>query len=371
MRKRLVVCCDGTWNKPDQTEGGQPSMTNVTKVALAVAVWDTSVRPPVEQRVYYDTGVGTGRLDRFLGGAFGAGLSKNVQQAYSFLVQNYDPGDASTPPDDLFFFGFSRGAYTARSTVGLIRNSGLLRREYAHKLEEAYALYRRRDDASHPRAIEAELFRKSFSHQPRIHFVGVWDTVGALGIPFETPLISKFNENWRFHDTELSSWVDHAYHALAIDERRKPFRPAVWKQDPENKMKGQVCEQVWFAGVHSSVGGGYADASLSDIALLWMIKKAEGCGLKFDLSQLKSSPAPKYNGELRNSQRWYYWLLGGKFTRRLGRVLDAQQREIPDPTGSQFVASTAIERRDDQACNYAPNNLQDFLSAGGQVKQVP
>jgi uncharacterized protein (DUF2235 family) len=371
MSKRLVICCDGTWNKPDQTEGGLPSMTNVTKVALAVAPWDNSAQPPVEQRVYYDTGVGTGRFDRFLGGAFGAGLSKNVQQAYSFLVQNYDPGDANTPGDELYFFGFSRGAYTARSTVGLIRNSGLLRREYAHKLDDAYKLYRRRDDASHPRAIEAELFRKSFSHSPKIHFIGVWDTVGALGIPFETPLISKFNENWRFHDTELSSWVLHAYHALAIDERRKPFRPAVWKQDPENKKKGQVCEQVWFAGVHSNVGGGYADTGLSDIALLWMINRATACGLKFDLSQLQAAPAPNPKEKPRNSQKWYYWLLGGNFTRRLGWVLDEDQREIPDPTQSQVAASSAIVRRDDKACNYDPKNLRDFLAAGGQTTPAP
>ena len=173
MPKRLIVCCDGTWNKPDQ-----PSPTNVTKLALYVASQDPA---GIEQRVFYDKGVGTGRFDHLLGGAFGVGLSKNVQDGYRFLVANYEPGD------ELFFFGFSRGAYTARSIVGFIRNSGLLKREYADKLAPAYDLYRRRDDASHPDAAEAELFRKSFAYKPRVKFIGVWDTVGAFGIPLSGP----------------------------------------------------------------------------------------------------------------------------------------------------------------------------------------
>ena len=115
MAKRLVVCCDGTWNSPDQSKSHVSCPTNVTKVALAIT---PQGKEGVDQLVYYHKGVGTGKFDHLRGGAFGRGLTKNIKDAYSFLIENYQIGD------ELFFFGFSRGAYTARSTVGLIRNSG-------------------------------------------------------------------------------------------------------------------------------------------------------------------------------------------------------------------------------------------------------
>src|ERR1700709_315688 len=175
--KRLVICCDGTWNTPDETKGGNACPTNVTKLALAVADEDQG---GVSQRLYYHRGVGTSRGERFTGGAFGYGLSRDVRSAYRFIVDTYVPGD------ELFFFGFSRGAFTARSTAGFLRNVGVLRPENAHRLDEAYALYR--DRATGPQDVESELFRRSYSYETssfstRIRFIGVWDTVGALGIP--------------------------------------------------------------------------------------------------------------------------------------------------------------------------------------------
>jgi uncharacterized protein (DUF2235 family) len=272
MAKRLVVCCDGTWNTPDQKTDGTPTPTNVAKVAMALAPTDAEGR---EQRLYYHRGVGTTRRDRLLGGAFGAGLSRDVRDTYRFVVQNYQPGD------ELFFFGFSRGAFTARSTAGLIRNSGVLRRENADQIDQAYALYRDRKRETHPRSVEATLFRKMYSHEPGIRFIGVWDTVGALGIPASRWwLANRFNRRYEFHDTDLSSIVDEAYQAIAIDERRGPFVPAVWSQsDPVPRR--QRLEQVWFTGVHCDVGGGYVDHGLSDIALCWMLGKARGAGLAF------------------------------------------------------------------------------------------
>jgi uncharacterized protein (DUF2235 family) len=179
-KKRLVVCCDGTWNTPDEVRDGKPCQTNVTKIARAVVTpQDTQ---GIEQRVYYHKGVGTSTFDHFRGGALGWGLSRNVQDAYMFLVENYDD-----PSDEIFLFGFSRGAYTARSVAGLLRNAGLLKREYANKLDAAYELYRDRTDATHPRSVEAELFRKSFACEVRIKCIGVWDTVGALGVPVDFP----------------------------------------------------------------------------------------------------------------------------------------------------------------------------------------
>src|SRR3954470_17593333 len=131
MSKRLVICCDGTWNTPDQERNGQACPTNVTKFALAVA--DTA-DDGKEQRVFYHRGVGTSRSERIRGGAFGFGLSRNVKDAYRFIVDNYEPGD------ELYLFGFSRGAFTARSTAGFVRNAGILRRECADLVDDAYAL---------------------------------------------------------------------------------------------------------------------------------------------------------------------------------------------------------------------------------------
>jgi uncharacterized protein (DUF2235 family) len=200
MAKRLVICCDGTWNVPDQKDGRQtdnalPCPSNVAKMALAVAPRDDDGR---DQLVFYGKGVGTGRWDRLRGGAFGWGLSEHILDAYRFLMQHFEPDD------EIFLFGFSRGAYTARSTAGFIRNSGILKREHRAKLADAFRLYRRRDEASQPAEIEATLFRRAFSHETRIKFVGVWDTVGALGIPRGIPwlpvsLLQLVNKPWAFH----------------------------------------------------------------------------------------------------------------------------------------------------------------------------
>jgi uncharacterized protein (DUF2235 family) len=247
--KRLVVCCDGTWNRPDQTKEGVAAPTNVAKISLALADEDDAGNPQV---LHYEAGVGTRRSERLVGGVFGVGLSRNVQDCYRFLVDCYEPGDK------LYFLGFSRGAYTARSTVGLVRNAGILRPEHRHRINQAYALYRNPARDSEPGGIAAELFRRSYSYSEiYFDFVGVWDTVGALGIPidgFRPPWLSRL---WTFHDTTLSRYVLNAFHAIAIDERRRPFRPTLWvqKDDAEN----QTLEQVWFSGAHCDVGGGYLD----------------------------------------------------------------------------------------------------------------
>src|SRR5947209_2557398 len=268
MSKRLVICCDGTWNTPDETNQGVPVATNVTKMALAMADRDSF---GVEQQMFYTRGVGTGRYDHWLGGGLGVGLSDKIQEAYMFVVDNFEVGD------ELFLFGFSRGAYTARSLAGFIRNAGVLKRQYTGRLKAAYELYRDRSNTTHPRSTEAQLFRATYALETRIKFIGVWDTVGALGIP-DIPVPAAIADRWKFHDVTLSTWVDYAFHALALDERRKPFLPTLWDQ-ADDAPSTQVIEQIWFAGVHSDVGGGYRDAELADIALLWLIGKARSCGL--------------------------------------------------------------------------------------------
>jgi len=138
--------------------------------------------------------------------------------------------------------------------------------------------------------VESELFRRSYSREPRAKFIGVWDTVGALGLPVGG-LLQFINKRWSFNDMTLSSWVDNAFQALAIDERRKPFRPSIWEKSPN--ADGQVLEQIWFADVHSNVGGSYPRAGLSDITLLWMIGKGEACGLAIDRSCVSTVDNPK------------------------------------------------------------------------------
>lgn len=362
MAKRLVICCDGTWNTPDQMRDGQPTPTNVAKVALSVASRDGAGQ---EQRTFYHCGVGTRRWDRIRGGVFGFGLSRDVRDTYRFVVENYEPGD------ELFFFGFSRGAYTARSTVGFIRNCGILRRDQVGRIGEAYALYRGRASRSRPRSIESQLFRRSHSFETRIRFVGVWDTVGALGIPLSgLRLINVLNRRWQFHDTTLSSTVDAAFHALAIDEYRGPFRPAVWSQS--DQAEGQRLEQVWLSGAHSDIGGGYPDPALSEIALLWMVDRARSCGLVFEpeaFRQLEPGAdalrhtgryvAPDALGGLHDSRTGFYRLLR-RHRRELGAV-DAVH---------EYVASSAVERRDAMP-GYAPAHLTSYLDNSPQVLPVP
>jgi len=347
------MCCDGTWNKPDKLSDGVKVPTNVVKVALGV-------RPVgadgAEQLLYYQRGVGTRRFQHVRGGAFGYGLSRNVRACYEFLVDNYEPGD------ELYFFGFSRGAYTARSTVGFIRNCGILRRDQRGRIDEAYALYRSRASESHPRTIESQIFRRMYSHDDiEIRFIGVWDTVGALGIPIDGLRIPFMDKYWGFHDTNLSRSVRSAYHALAIDEQRGPFKPTLWTQlgDAEE----QVLEQVWFAGVHSDVGGGYAEPALAEIPLLWMINRASGCGLQFDPNHFAVSAdapltearylgeelAPDALGSIHESRnKWYV-------------LLPRHRRTLADHN-CQSAASSAVQRLAERR-DYSPPSLKAWVEA--------
>ena len=336
MTKRLILCCDGTWNTPDQENGGHPCPTNVTKMALAIAPCDDH---GVEQRVFYQRGVGTTRWERLRGGAFGFGLSRDVRNTYRFIVRNYEPGD------ELFFFGFSRGAFTARSTVGFVRNAGILRRDEEDRVDEAYALYRSR--SAHPRSTEAQLFRQSYSHETRIRFIGVWDTVGALGIPLNgLRWINAVNRRWQFHDTQLSSRVDSAFHALAIDEKRRPFQPAVWEPQPD--AVDQRLQQTWFAGTHCDVGGGNRDSRLADIALWWLADQARSYGLTLN----ERGPVLDdgwAKGTIHESRNAFY-----RLTPPYHRPIGATDRR------SEYAASTAVERHD--VGDYAPANLHAYLS---------
>ncbi|MGH8657196.1 MAG: DUF2235 domain-containing protein [Gammaproteobacteria bacterium] len=347
MGKRIVICVDGTWNTPDQRDRGRLSSTNVAKMAEAIAPRD---KKGMNQLVYYDKGVGTGRLDRLCGGVFGYGLSERLENAYRFLVEHFQEDD------EIYLFGFSRGAYAVRSLAGFIYNSGLLRKEWISKFNDAHRLYRRRDDASKPSAVEARLFRKSFARAITIKLVGVWDTVGALGIPpllkLDITLFDKrftidsniANKRWQFHDVTVAKHIENAFHALAIDEVRKPYEPSVWKQQPD--ARAQRLEQAWFAGAHCNIGGGYNDTGLSDIAFLWMKDKAEECGLAFDYDYMRENVRPNAVGELRKARTGWFKLLPHCLR--------------PIGSSNETVHESALERMA-KVAGYAPDNLIAYL----------
>lgn len=272
--KRLVVCCDGTWNKPDSQ-----TVTNVEKIARTVQS-DPGATGGVHQLVYYVSGVGAGsyKADKLLGGAFGLGLFHNVVSCYRFLAQNYEPGD------EVFVIGFSRGAYTARSVAGMVGRVGLLTKVslVEERLPTAVNLYRRTSGPEGVFGASVEEFRHDHCHAVKVSFLGVFDTVGALGVP-------GLQRAPRFHDVQLSGQVLRARHALAIDETRLKFAPTFWEAPvdrPEAPREDPRVKQVWFEGAHSDVGGGYRDTGLSDTSLLWMAREAHAAGLVFDVPLL-------------------------------------------------------------------------------------
>lgn len=352
MAKKLIICCDGTWQEPENNLAGNTIPTNVLKITRAIQPENSVDKSP--QIVFYDAGVGTGnRLDKFLGGAFGVGLSANILQAYRFLATNYAPGD------EIFCFGFSRGAYSVRSLSGLIDTIGLLPKSELGKLAKAYHYYRtpplKRNRDKFLDVLELIDQVRNAERMVRINFLGVWDTVGALGIP--TPLLGPISKKlWvGFHDTKLSGNVDYAYQAVAIDERRGPYKPDLWTAGGNAKE----IMQVWFTGSHSDIGGGNVDTGLSDQALTWMIDLAQIHGLSFDQNYIRNTVKPNQYGRLTDSfSKPYQWAekMGyHAFMRRMGeRIYGVSGNERPI---NEFVHLSVLERWNDDASNYRPRNL--------------
>ena len=373
MPKRLVVCCDGTWNDPNDK-------THIHWICEHCQREDAD---PLPQDVKYVAGVGTTPGERVKGGALGLGLSRNVREGYRFLRDRWEPGD------EIFIFGFSRGAYTARSLSGFLSRVGLL--DADDWVDRAYLWYRlapppsAQDQPSSLLRAFADLFDftdelgeavgQHIRHRPEINLLGVFDTVGSLGVPFNTRefqedlganleadgvfqrlggrllgLIGRIEERVRrpiegFHDTELGAHVRNAYHALAIDERREPFLPTLWTKIPRTS----TVEQAWFAGVHGDIGGGYREDAdqgrLAEVPLLWMMDKAAALGLDLKpgtlegLRETANELAPQHESF---SDSWEV----------LGRILhmDAEPRPIfnearrrKDPSGRKFPFVEANE----------------------------
>ena len=338
--KRLIICADGTWNLRDQTDekSGRRRPTNVTKIARAILARSPS---GIDQVVYYHNGVGTdGGIDKYSGGAFGSGIEDNVRDIYRFLVYNYVSGD------EIYLFGFSRGAFTVRTVCGFLNQVGLLQKDDDYYVPEIYGCY----ESRHPRGSDQwnHAFRKVRNHQaaPPIRMLGVWDTVGALGAP--GVIGQLFNgKKYQYHEISLNPHIEHAYHAMALDERRDAFRPSLW--DLPVGWQGKV-EQAWFTGVHCNVGGGYGLDGLANEALHWMVEKAEQLGLAFDNTYLAHF-RPCFNSTLNDSMTGMYRAMGS-FERKIGLHRAA----------GECVHQSLLDRHSHPPSQYEPKNLQDYLA---------
>lgn len=277
--KNIVICADGTWNTPDQMDQGVPAPTNVVKLFNCVSA---TTPEGVEQTKYYHPGVGTngGWWDKAVGGGTGNGLDMNIMSAYRKLCDSYETGD------DIYMFGFSRGAYTVRSLCGVLNQCGLLDLQGLAE-SDAWARVERVFHQGYRRGKETRAhwekrgwaFLNAAGTSIPVRFLGVWDTVGSLGVPDDFVLLRLIDglRDYSFHDTKLGSFVKTARHALAMDEMRSSFRPTLWTD-----YAGRDVQQLWFPGVHSDVGGGYREDGLANGALQWMLAEAKNCGLHLE-----------------------------------------------------------------------------------------
>ena len=272
MSKRIVFCADGTWD-------GTSNNTNVYKLFNSLLI-------TADQVPYYDTGVGSNGtpIEQLVGGAFGLGLFQKIKDGYTKIAQVYEAGD------EVFLFGFSRGAYTARSLAGMIAICGLPTKNFdGNLIDTAFQAYRNKDQRA---ALLATLGAYGM-FDAKLTMVGVWDTVGSLGIPSVIGGVAPLL--YGFLDTSLHPDVLNAYQALAIDERRIEFPPTLWTGGPS---PGQTMEQIWFCGCHSDVGGGVSagaddeGTTLSDITLGWMMQHAAALGAEIDPATLAKYTIP-------------------------------------------------------------------------------
>lgn len=321
--RRIVIFCDGTSNKPDQTSDGEQAPTNVFRMFRDLQKNET-------QTAWYDAGVGTetssetvkvarvGRIATAIGwlqgsqgaglyvkfrtvleAGFGMGITENIVQAYTEIVRQYQPGDR------IYMIGFSRGAYTARCVAGVIGRCGLLRAENIRYCADVVRLFRTRKDNTKDVPIRPELVHEQV---PAVEFLGLFDTVGSLGVP-----LWGWWFNWRlfFHNTPLSTDPSpicvHVYHAMAMDERRSQFFPTPFDEKRTAGAWTKTLEQRWFRGAHCDVGGGYADHGLADVALEWMLNACTSHGLVFKgklAQELQPDPLARMHDELQREPAW-------------------------------------------------------------------
>jgi uncharacterized protein (DUF2235 family) len=346
--KRIVICADGTWNVRDQMdkETGKRRPSNVTKIARAVRA-----RAPdgVDQVVFYHDGICTegGTLDKLTDGAFGHGMEENIRTLYRFILYNHEPGD------ELYFFGFSRGAFTVRSLAGFMNLVGLIEKDDDYYVPEIYKCYEKGKGPGTPEWQKAFRKVKTVQPCPPIRLIGVWDTVGALGAPkFLGHMINA--DKYAYHKVGLFPSIQNACHALAIDERRRPFEPDIWERPAG--WNGKL-EQAWFCGVHTNVGGGYTMDGLANEALHWIVEKAEREGLVFDSAYLAHFE-PHFTSILRDSMSVTYRL------RARDRVIGAHRAH------GECIHQSVVSRRSHAASKYDPAHLRDALGGASPLPVV-
>ena len=370
--KRLALFLDGTWNKPDDN-------TNVYRAWQLISDTDATGNT---QRRYYHLGVGTRWRDRFLGGVTGYGLDANLRDAYQWLVGEYEQGDA------IYLLGFSRGAYTARSLAGLIARCGLLWPGSMFSVPQIFERYRQGKDA--PALYEMELgFRKPrpnveedelLLQQSRlvdIEFIGVWDTVRALGLPGRIGQEITGKSNY-FHSTNPSVRYRNMYQALAVDENRPAYRETLWtlfqpKDGPAPTLKpDQSLEQRWFVGAHCNLGGGYRNDPLAQLPLKWLLDKAEGTGLRFKRppqmsgDEYLADPVDSYGTFLKGVYRLltlnhrYFRTIGGDPVPTRG----TENPGLSCPVNETIDASVFEHWK--ARPHYRPKNLRDWADRRGK-----
>lgn len=336
LPKNIVIFSDGT-----SQEGGKGFNSNVYK--LFNAVEDRTER----QVTFYDQGLGTEWRRKVTGSGAGMGISKNILECYEFLFDNYEAHDR------IYLFGFSRGAYTVRSLAGFIDLFGVLPKARRELIRKAWKLYKTRN-RDNQRAKADAFVKKHHTMWCDIHFIGVWDTVSALGVPFRG--MDRFVNKvpWfkhKFHRAGLSEGTLLARQALSIDDVRTTFHPELWSEDNANRARlveltggNRVprVKQVWFPGVHTDVGGGYRETGLSDFTLKWMSNEALDAGL---LIYRDAAVAVQGNASdvLHDSTKGGF----GRFYRTSTRSL---KTEIDRP----LIHQSVIDRSNDPALSYDP-----------------
>jgi uncharacterized protein (DUF2235 family) len=307
MSKNIVVLSDGTGQ-----EGGIGYNTNIYKIFNMLE--DRTGR----QIAFYDPGLGTDRK-KIAGLITGAGISKNILDCYKFIFENYNAGDK------IFLFGFSRGAATVRSLSSFVHLFGILPKSRPDLIEKAYKIYTISNTKEREKRAKT-FIEKHHTMWTRIKFIGCFDTVAALGLPSKflnavLEIIPWYKNN--FHNFRLSESIENAYHALSIDDERKTFHPVLW--DAETSPNQNLL-QVWFLGMHTDVGGGYPKSDLSDIALAWMLEKAESHDLRIyakHRNRIKIEGDP--DGFMHNSRKGSY----SKFFKKQVRVWPKNRKDTP------------------------------------------
>ena len=353
--RHLVVCADGTWNTPDQETEGVPTPTNVVRLYNALAELDEQGGMQLK---YYHPGVGSDGpwLRRLLGGALGAGLGKNIMSAYRWLADHYEPEDR------IYLFGFSRGAYTVRSLAGMMTLCGLLdtqdlqEADAWEQVERVYDRgYRQREALAHwNQGMRFHVDPQGES--PDLYFLGVWDTVGALGVPNYLELFNLLDEarKYAFHDTKLNRKILNARHAVALDENRASFAPTLWSDIADRPH----VKQVWFPGNHGDVGGGHPETGLSDGALLWMLEEARALGLAFDpVMSAQITPNPR---DVLHNALHGVWAKLRHQPRHCPAVIRAN---VPLP-----VHPSALERQSHPPIAQAPYRSTRILTPGARAE---